>query len=234
METRSISSRCMAVDACSDWRVRPIDDRMEDHLPEGGGGSKDCKCSQPRQFVNNNRLQLFPSCLLICHSAPLFFFPLSPSLSLVLYCIVLYLYIYIALLAVHTNQKRFQCERPREKKAVLRERKDALGILPPSLRLSLSLPRVFFSISSFPSLYPFSFLFFHPCLTLILVVMLSLPLSESMFLPICLFVSMFVIAVCLCLSSYPRDCIPQLHALFLFIKPANLMRNDDRSLARGK
>src|SRR6218665_1783595 len=42
-------------------------------------------------------------------------------------CIVLYLYIYIALLAVHTNQKRFQCGRPREKKAVLRERKDALG-----------------------------------------------------------------------------------------------------------
>src|SRR6218665_2625530 len=41
------------------------------------------------------------------------------------HCIVLYLYIYIALLAVHTNQKRFQCERPREKKAVLRERKDA-------------------------------------------------------------------------------------------------------------
>src|SRR6218665_2894931 len=40
--------------------------------------------------------------------------------SAVLYCIVLYLYIYIALLAVHTNQKRFQCERPREKRAVLR------------------------------------------------------------------------------------------------------------------
>src|SRR6218665_4004398 len=37
-----------------------------------------------------------------------------------LYCIVLYLYIYIALLAAHTNQKRFQCERPREKKAVTR------------------------------------------------------------------------------------------------------------------
>src|SRR6218665_1128372 len=36
----------------------------------------------------------------------------------ILYCIVLYLYIYIALLAVHTNQKRFQCERPREKGAV--------------------------------------------------------------------------------------------------------------------
>src|SRR6218665_134073 len=34
------------------------------------------------------------------------------------YCIVLYLYIYRALLAVHTNQKRFQCERPREKRAV--------------------------------------------------------------------------------------------------------------------
>src|SRR6218665_1806009 len=44
-----------------------------------------------------------------------------------LYCIVLYLYIYIALLAVHTNQKHFQCERPREKRAVLRERKEALG-----------------------------------------------------------------------------------------------------------
>jgi len=34
------------------------------------------------------------------------------------FCIVLYPYIYIALLAVHTNQKRFQCERPREKRAV--------------------------------------------------------------------------------------------------------------------
>src|SRR6218665_1034432 len=41
--------------------------------------------------------------------------------------IVLYLYIYVALLAVHTNQKRFQCERPREKRAVWRERKEALG-----------------------------------------------------------------------------------------------------------
>src|SRR6218665_2006337 len=38
---------------------------------------------------------------------------------IVLYCIVLYLYIYIALPAVHTNQKRFQCERPREKRTVL-------------------------------------------------------------------------------------------------------------------
>ena len=46
---------------------------------------------------------------------------------IVLYCIVLYLYIYTALLAVHTNQKRFQCERPREKRAVLREQKEALG-----------------------------------------------------------------------------------------------------------
>ena len=35
------------------------------------------------------------------------------------HCIVLYLDIYIALLAGHTNQKRFQCERPREKRAVL-------------------------------------------------------------------------------------------------------------------
>jgi len=32
-----------------------------------------------------------------------------------MHCIVLCLYIYIALLAVHTNQKRFQCERPGEK-----------------------------------------------------------------------------------------------------------------------
>src|SRR6218665_789179 len=43
------------------------------------------------------------------------------------HCIVLYLYIYIALLTVHTNQKCFQCETPREKRAVLRERKEALG-----------------------------------------------------------------------------------------------------------
>src|SRR6218665_317392 len=38
------------------------------------------------------------------------------------WCIVLYLYIYIPLLAVHTNQKRFQCERPREKRTVCLER----------------------------------------------------------------------------------------------------------------
>src|SRR6218665_2574036 len=43
------------------------------------------------------------------------------------YYIVLYLYIYIALLAVHTNQKRFQLEIPKEKRAVLRERKEAFG-----------------------------------------------------------------------------------------------------------
>ena len=46
---------------------------------------------------------------------------------IVLYCIELHLYIYIALLSVHTNQKRFQCKRPREKRAVFRERKEALG-----------------------------------------------------------------------------------------------------------
>ena len=40
-----------------------------------------------------------------------------------LYCIVLYLYIYIAVLAVHTNQKRLQCERRGEKTAVLSEQK---------------------------------------------------------------------------------------------------------------
>jgi len=63
---------------------------------------------------------------------------------------------------VHTNQKRFQCERPREKKAVLRERKDALGILlplPSSVSLSPSclflhfffsffVPLLFFVLSS--------------------------------------------------------------------------------------
>ena len=48
---------------------------------------------------------------------------------IVLYCIVLYLHIYIALLEVHTNQKRFQCERPSEKRAVLKERKEALNWL---------------------------------------------------------------------------------------------------------
>jgi len=42
----------------------------------------------------------------------------------------LYLYIYVALpalLEVHTNPKRFQCEKPREKRTGLRERKEALG-----------------------------------------------------------------------------------------------------------
>src|SRR6218665_1026345 len=48
-------------------------------------------------------------------------------LPVLLYSTVLYLYIYIALLAVHTNQKCFQCERPRKKRAVLKERKEALG-----------------------------------------------------------------------------------------------------------
>ena len=42
-------------------------------------------------------------------------------------CIVLYPYIYIALLAVHTNQKSFPFERPREKRAALREEKETLG-----------------------------------------------------------------------------------------------------------
>src|SRR6218665_3944621 len=37
------------------------------------------------------------------------------------YCMVVYLYIYIALHAVHTNRKLFQCKRPREKRAVLGE-----------------------------------------------------------------------------------------------------------------
>ena len=49
------------------------------------------------------------------------------STDVILSCIVLYLYIYIALLAVHPNQKRFQCERHLEKRAVLRERKVSLG-----------------------------------------------------------------------------------------------------------
>jgi len=37
-------------------------------------------------------------------------------LHIYLLCIVLYPYIYIAPLAVHTNQKRFLCKRPRKKK----------------------------------------------------------------------------------------------------------------------
>src|SRR6218665_2875470 len=52
---------------------------------------------------------------------------ISYCLATLLYCIILHLYIYIVLLEVHTNQKCFQCERPREKRAVLRERKEALG-----------------------------------------------------------------------------------------------------------
>jgi len=42
--------------------------------------------------------------------------------------IVLHLYIFIAFLAVHTNHKRFQCERPREMRTVLRERNEAHGL----------------------------------------------------------------------------------------------------------
>src|SRR6218665_2685246 len=40
------------------------------------------------------------------------------NVCMTLYCIVLYLYLYIALLQVHTNQKRFQCGRPREKRVM--------------------------------------------------------------------------------------------------------------------
>jgi len=42
------------------------------------------------------------------------------------FCVVLYLYIYIALLAVHTNQKRFQCERPREESSLERMKRGTL------------------------------------------------------------------------------------------------------------
>src|SRR6218665_2954898 len=42
---------------------------------------------------------------------------------LIMYCIL----IYISLLAVHTSEKRFQCEKPRENRAVKRGRKEALG-----------------------------------------------------------------------------------------------------------
>src|SRR5688572_12789053 len=44
----------------------------------------------------------------------------------IVYCSVLYLSIYIAHLEGHTNQRRSQCERPREKKEVLRQRTEAL------------------------------------------------------------------------------------------------------------
>jgi len=50
----------------------------------------------------------------------------EPLIS-VLYCIIFYLNIYIALLTGHNNQKRFQGKILRERRAVLRERKEALG-----------------------------------------------------------------------------------------------------------
>ena len=68
-------------------------------------------------FVRASQISVWQHVLQIFTIAPILF----------LYCIVLYLYIYMALLTVHTNQKCFQCERPREKRAVLREWKEALG-----------------------------------------------------------------------------------------------------------
>src|SRR6218665_2198503 len=63
----------------------------------------------------------------LCMSLCRYVYEYRPTCSLYMHvCIVLYLCICIALLEVHTNQKRFQCERPREKIAVLRERKEAL------------------------------------------------------------------------------------------------------------
>ena len=47
----------------------------------------------------------------------------------IVHCIVLYLSIYIAPLTMHINQRRSQCEKPREKKEVFRQRKEALGPL---------------------------------------------------------------------------------------------------------
>ena len=61
--------------------------------------------------------------MVVCHNLASLLEQCPDIASSTTYCIVLYLYIYIALLAEHTNQKRFQCERPREKRAVLRERK---------------------------------------------------------------------------------------------------------------
>jgi len=52
----------------------------------------------------------------------------SLSSTGLLYCVLhIHVYIYITLPEVHTNRKRFQCERPIEKRAVLREREEALG-----------------------------------------------------------------------------------------------------------
>jgi len=66
--------------------------------------------------------------ILFCNLAWLISFLLIVFVYMfVLYCIVLYLSIYIAPLAVHTNQRRSQCERPTEKIEVLRQRKEALG-----------------------------------------------------------------------------------------------------------
>ena len=57
--------------------------------------------------------------------AQIFLFITPIVCRIVLYCIHTF---YIVLLAVHTNQKHFQCERPREKRAVLRERKEIVDI----------------------------------------------------------------------------------------------------------
>src|SRR5688572_6110227 len=78
-------------------------------------------------------------------SLPLFYiciFPLYPLVSLsdslcprlnILFLfsissIVFQLYIYKAPLAVKTNEMRSQCERPREKKVALKQRKEELGV----------------------------------------------------------------------------------------------------------
>jgi len=45
-------------------------------------------------------------------------------------CIVLYLYIYIALLAGHTNQKRFRARDPERREQSLIERKEVITIVP--------------------------------------------------------------------------------------------------------
>src|SRR6218665_21138 len=61
-----------------------------------------------------------------CLKHCLFYF-LSTKVLYWLQCIVLYLYIYIELFRVNNNQKHFPCKRSREKRAVLREQKEALG-----------------------------------------------------------------------------------------------------------
>jgi len=75
---------------------------------------------------SRSRFSSFP--FTFCSSLANHHLVVSQRLVILLILVVLYLYIYIAHLAVRTIHKRFQCKRPWEKRAVLREKKEALGL----------------------------------------------------------------------------------------------------------